>query len=270
MPHKLVTADLNDLTDLYMSDLEDASHDSSQAMIKQEHNGKSVFIGWSLLPRLFEIWDFDESGFIDRKELLFGIKEYCTVKNITYNEQKLFVIMDEVDTNHDNQLDMHEFSLFLFKFVELVGSPFDDVIYYLLEILDANRSAGRLSCNTKRVHYTSLIHLLRNTIKLPLPRRSISSVSSGGTSASESSLALDDNLILQDFQHVGTHLLYNWIASYAGSRSVMKTFVFTHLVSYDTLEHPKEKVEKTRIVCQEKSKEKPEWNVFWWRRTVRH
>jgi hypothetical protein len=166
--------------------------------------GKSVFIGWSMMPRLFEIWDFDDSGSIDREELLFGINEYCVRNSVTVPKNEIMRMMDEVDTNHDSQLDVHEFSVFLHKFVEYIECPLDDATYFLLEILDAQRSAGKLACG-KKPNFMSLPNFMKNAFQNPL-RKSSSSVSANGTTTSEGSSGEFEQTLLEDFRHVRTRL----------------------------------------------------------------
>jgi hypothetical protein len=208
-----LTQDLgDDISEMHSSsvasDLDLAMDESMKAnvpsceMPETDMVGKSVFIGWSMMPRLFEIWDFDESGYIDRDELLFGVNEYCVRNNVTVPNKVLIEMMDEVDTNHDHQLDIHEFSVFLHKFVDFVGCPLDDATYFLLEILDSQRSAGKLACS-KKTNFLSLVHLMKNAFKTPL-RKSVSSVSTTGTTTSEGSAGELEDALLEDFRHVRT------------------------------------------------------------------
>jgi len=169
-------------------------------LIQQDEAKKSAFIGWAMLPRLFEIWDFDGSGYIDRSELLFGVNEYCTLKNITYDKEIIFATMDQVDANHDHQLDFHEFSLFLHRFVELVDTHLDDLTYFMLEILDARRSAGKLPCKPAVTNnYFSLVQKLQKAFRVSKSNAEASSLTAE-ISTDDRSLVLADIPMLEDFQ----------------------------------------------------------------------
>lgn len=95
--------------------------------------------GWSLLPKLFEAWDFDESGSIDRTELLLGLDRYVSTKDIDFDVKKVIHMFHEVDINHDNSLDDREFAVFIRKFTDSYDIHMDDFAEFLLKDLEEER-----------------------------------------------------------------------------------------------------------------------------------
>lgn len=118
------------------------------------------FIGWSLMPRLFDVWDFDESGTIDREELLYGVNEYCKLKKAKFSDDECIALMNDVDVNHDHVLDRREFSIFLAKFSCAVNADLDDVVYFMLEILDAKRFSEIQDRKKASSNYFYLVNIL--------------------------------------------------------------------------------------------------------------
>ena len=107
-----------------------------------------VLRAWSRLPDLFESWDLDQSGTIDRTELLCCMKAFCKRYRIDYSvkagEQILeYVANKHSKKNNDNDNDnggcevrLGGFTEFLIVFAKSVKvAPFD-VAYFLEDFLE--------------------------------------------------------------------------------------------------------------------------------------
>ena len=92
-----------------------ASHDDDA------HNG------WKLLPSLFELWDFDGNGYIDRSELCVGLGRYCRQRGISPTKDNIACITVLMEETHDDRLDQREFSVGMARFAESVGVPLADL-----------------------------------------------------------------------------------------------------------------------------------------------
>ena len=98
---------------------------------------QDVLSNWSLLPRLFDDWDMDKSGTIDRDELLYGIKRFCRSNEIVYSPQIGRQLMDAVDINNDQEFDQQEFVAFLTLFSQSTNVAIFDVVYFMQDLLEA-------------------------------------------------------------------------------------------------------------------------------------
>lgn len=91
---------------------------------------------WSQLPSLFEEWDFNKDGAIDRDELLFGVRAFCRKYKVSYSEAVGQQLMEAADSNHDGKFDIAELREFLSLFARSVHVSVFDVIYFMQDLLD--------------------------------------------------------------------------------------------------------------------------------------
>eukprot|EP00541_Cyclophora_tenuis_P014995 CAMPEP_0116565534 /NCGR_PEP_ID=MMETSP0397-20121206/13952_1 /TAXON_ID=216820 /ORGANISM="Cyclophora tenuis, Strain ECT3854" /LENGTH=173 /DNA_ID=CAMNT_0004092319 /DNA_START=34 /DNA_END=555 /DNA_ORIENTATION=+ len=103
--------------------------------------------GWTMLPKLFKVWDLDGNGFIDQRELFVGLGRYCRKNNVALERQKILNILMLVDINHDHRLDEREFSIFLARFADSMNIPLFDLCYAIMEQL-AHRENEKLEAPT--------------------------------------------------------------------------------------------------------------------------
>jgi Ca2+-binding EF-hand superfamily protein len=89
--------------------------------------------GWSLMPALFELMDVNNSGSLDREEILLGLRLYCNSKRIVPNDQEILRIFSDVDLNNDYVLDAREFSVFMAKFCNSISVRMEEVASFILE-----------------------------------------------------------------------------------------------------------------------------------------
>lgn len=161
----------------------------SDSVAEPGEGDQTNFIGWSLMPRLFKVWDFDESGSIDREELLYGINEYCKLNNVVFTEEECMGLMDEVDDNKDGVLDKREFSFFLANFSVKIKKDLDDIVYFMLEILDAKRFNDIQERKKASMNYFYLVDMLHRTFVTPNP----------GDHVKVFSTSDSNNMVLEDF-----------------------------------------------------------------------
>lgn len=89
--------------------------------------------GWKMMPLLFDTWDLDNSGTIDRFELTRGMKELIKDHGLSITTEDVLQIMTEVDLNDDDQLDRREFGCFLSRIAAASGKSLDSITYPLLK-----------------------------------------------------------------------------------------------------------------------------------------
>ena len=104
--------------------------------------------GWDNMEKLFQRWDSDNDGHIDRRELGIGLSSFrhkCALSPIEYLK-----IMDEVDDNRDGVLDRREFSAFLSRFALRAGIEIEVLTQHLMECspsVEQSSSGSRISMN---------------------------------------------------------------------------------------------------------------------------
>jgi len=90
--------------------------------------------GWRDMPKLFEVWDGDKSGSLDRVEIAIGIQNFLTKsEGCEVTLIQCLQIMDEVDDDGNRELCQMEFSAFLSKFASASGIPLGTLTSFLLE-----------------------------------------------------------------------------------------------------------------------------------------
>ena len=118
---------------------------------KQHEEGRSASTmnealrGWDNMERLFQQWDTDLDGTIDRRELgigmsLFRNKHECALTPVEYLK-----IMDEVDDNGDGRLDPREFSAYLARFALAAGIKLEVLTSHLMECSPSEKQGRRRS-----------------------------------------------------------------------------------------------------------------------------
>lgn len=103
--------------------------------MEQEQEARKLEEAWIMMPRLFDIWDVDASGELDRNELLTGVEKFCDAAGLDFDSRRVVSILSEVDDNSDCVLDRREFSIFLARFAESVNVPLDDFAFAVAEQL---------------------------------------------------------------------------------------------------------------------------------------
>ena len=83
------------------------------------------------MEKLFNLWDTDGDGHIDRRELFTRLSSIRKEHNLTCVE--LLQIMHGVDENNDDELDRHEFAALLSKFAKRAGIRLEEVIHHLMK-----------------------------------------------------------------------------------------------------------------------------------------
>jgi hypothetical protein len=94
----------------------------------------------SMLPRLFELWDDDNSGTICKKELFAGLRSFCKEKRIELDWDHCRWLFSDVDTDNSGDLDLREFSLFVSKVAHGIGSSEESFAYFMVERLSTRKS----------------------------------------------------------------------------------------------------------------------------------
>ena len=93
--------------------------------------------GWGDIEKLFELWDTDDDGHIDRRELFTRLSSIRKEHNLTSVE--FLKMMHDVDENDDDELDRHEFAAFLSKIAARTGIKLEEVIHHLVECSPTHR-----------------------------------------------------------------------------------------------------------------------------------
>ena len=86
---------------------------------------------WGDVEQLFERWDADNDGYIDRFELftrLSSFRKQCSLSSVEFMR-----IMHGVDENLDSKLDRREMSLFLSKFADRAGINLETLTQHLMK-----------------------------------------------------------------------------------------------------------------------------------------
>lgn len=89
-----------------------------------------------LMPFLFDMLDVDNSGTLDRAEVILGCVRKIRDKGLPITEQHVKDIekfMAESDVNGDNQLDRSEFGTFLLRLASLMGMSLERVATSLID-----------------------------------------------------------------------------------------------------------------------------------------
>ena len=89
-----------------------------------------------LMPFLFDMLDVDNSGTLDRAEVILGCVRKIRDKGLPITEQHIKDIeqfMAESDVNGDNQLDRSEFGTFLLRLASLMGMSLERVATSLID-----------------------------------------------------------------------------------------------------------------------------------------
>mmetsp|Transcript_37984 Transcript_37984/g.83283 ORF Transcript_37984/g.83283 Transcript_37984/m.83283 type:complete len:214 (-) Transcript_37984:124-765(-) len=89
--------------------------------------------GWDNMERLFEQWDTDGDGTIDRRELGIGMSMFRNSHKCALTPVEYLKIMDEVDDNGDGVLDPREFSAYLARFALAAGVKLEVLTSHLME-----------------------------------------------------------------------------------------------------------------------------------------
>lgn len=88
-------------------------------------------VAFKHLPELFSTFDTDESGSLDRAELMQVMQRLILVESLTVTQGEILDIFAEVDDGNE-ELDIREFSCFLLKFSELSMLPLDEIVGLLM------------------------------------------------------------------------------------------------------------------------------------------
>ena len=86
---------------------------------------------WGDVEQLFERWDVDNDGYIDRSELftrLSSFRKQCSLSGVEFMK-----IIHDVDENLDSKLDRREMSLFLSKFADRAGINLETLTQHLMK-----------------------------------------------------------------------------------------------------------------------------------------
>eukprot|EP00545_Synedropsis_sp_CCMP1620_P014154 CAMPEP_0119014762 /NCGR_PEP_ID=MMETSP1176-20130426/10375_1 /TAXON_ID=265551 /ORGANISM="Synedropsis recta cf, Strain CCMP1620" /LENGTH=325 /DNA_ID=CAMNT_0006968001 /DNA_START=30 /DNA_END=1007 /DNA_ORIENTATION=- len=100
-----------------------------------EDKDRRAMEAWTMMPRLFDIWDADASGTLDKNEVFLGVDQYCEAREIVFDSRVITQLWSQVDDNGDGVLDRHEFAVFLARYCEAVGVGLDDMAFVVLEQL---------------------------------------------------------------------------------------------------------------------------------------
>ena len=96
------------------------------------------------MERLFQLWDADGDGTIDRQELGIGMSMFRNTHKCNLSPIEYLRIMDEVDDNGDGVLDPREFSAYLARFALAAGVKLEVLTEHLMECCPADqRKHGR-------------------------------------------------------------------------------------------------------------------------------
>jgi len=86
-------------------------------------------------PVLFDDWDLDQSGTINRQELLFCLEAFCKIQNVPFPRRVCFEILEKVDVSHDDRLDPQEWTNFLAEFSRAVDVSLFGFVYFMMDFL---------------------------------------------------------------------------------------------------------------------------------------
>lgn len=100
-----------------------------------QEKDRRVAEAWTMMPRLFDIWDSDSSGALDKNEVFLGVEQYCEARELSFDSRVISRLWCEVDDNGDQVLDRHEFAVFLARYCEGIGIALDDLAFVVMEQL---------------------------------------------------------------------------------------------------------------------------------------
>jgi len=81
---------------------------------------------------LFYLWDMDEDGKLDLKELILGLRKFEQTESMKSTVEEAFGLMDAYDVDGDHTLDPAEFCLFMVEFAKLAGTDLDDTLDFMI------------------------------------------------------------------------------------------------------------------------------------------
>lgn len=125
---------LDSLTRALMRQRETDSKKRLARLRRSHDDSKGAREGWSMMNGLFDTWDVDNSGSIDRHELSSGmgrlIRENGLDEHITGDD--VLRIMREVDLDDDEHLDRREFACFLSRLSVAADISLDGITHALM------------------------------------------------------------------------------------------------------------------------------------------
>lgn len=128
-------ASLDTITRALMRQREADAMKRLERLTKSKNEGEQD--GWEAMPLLFDTWDVDNSGSIDRHELCSGMGRLIRENNLTVTNDDVIRIMEEVDLNNDRHLDRREFGCFLSRVAAAANISLDSVTDALMRQREA-------------------------------------------------------------------------------------------------------------------------------------
>ena len=126
---------LDELTGFLLKLAEKVSEAHEKNVQVQRHQAgtdtEEYNVAFTHLPELFSTFDTDDSGALDRKELMQVMHRLILVESLTVTQGEIMDIFAEVDDGNA-ELDIREFSCFLLKFSEISMLPLDEIVGLLM------------------------------------------------------------------------------------------------------------------------------------------
>jgi len=129
-------------------------------------------IGLHLAPKVFEMWDDDHNGVLDRTELEKHVLQYVQESDdVAMDPLAMAAVMDrleEVDKDHNNVLDKSEFVQFLRMLGKKSDVRMDQLAYHIIEQLEKGRNKIRIRIEEKKTLKKRLLERLKKRRKQKL------------------------------------------------------------------------------------------------------
>lgn len=110
------------------------NNDNDEGHALQHEETVKLEEAWAMLPHLFNTWDTDQSGKLDKGDLLGGVERFCDSTEADFDSRMVLRLFEEVDTNSNSVLDTREFAVFIARFGETMGISLDALVDQLAEI----------------------------------------------------------------------------------------------------------------------------------------
>jgi len=103
--------------------------------------------GWKMMPLLFQQFDDNQDGTIDRHEVVEHMEILVQELGLDITVNDIWTIFDSVDENHSHVLDRREFGFFLSAFAKQCNVAVEEITHYLTKLKEKGGS-GRPCSHT--------------------------------------------------------------------------------------------------------------------------
>jgi len=109
------------------------------------HDMDLALEGWKMMPYLFSVFDTDNNGTINRRELVENMGVLVKEIGLNMTLTEVWSIFGEVDDDDSHDLDRHEFGFFLSEFAKRGNVTVEEVTFYLSKLHKKGRSSEMLN-----------------------------------------------------------------------------------------------------------------------------